>query len=342
MKKDFIQKLLITVLIITICLFTMATYSVEAANANTSNKLTQLELEKDEVILQYDSKTGQTTEVNMDELRQSINKMYRNGTVGINAIQSYEGDVSNVNIITVNNEDENTLMNEGVQIMSEQDFNDVGDTSLFPNRAVCRLTMFDASGNTKSSSGYLAGPNLLLTAAHCVMDKENNDFIFTNWTAYPGYVANKDNPDVGHYYGGASGWSRIIYPSGWHSAENDWCICILERNLGTLANAWLGSQAYGTNSEMTGLPVKAIGYPIENSKSGYQKYTSGTLSNVSSNKFDTSSKIVRGMSGGPIVRSSDNVVVGICSAFYPLRPNTGIGTRITQDIINLLLENWAS
>lgn len=340
MKKEFVTRLSITIIIMEIALFTMANHSVEATNVNIIEELTEMELGEEQVILQYDAETGQTTEINMDELKQNINQMYRTRNTVVNIISAYEGEAKDVDIITINNEDGTIQQNNGVQSISEGVFHSVGDTSSYTNRATCRLRMFNSDGEEVIGSGYLAGPNLLVTCAHCVMDKEDNDFVYTQWTAYPGYYPDNNDTDIGYCFGGVSGFSRYIYPSNWHSVENDWCICILENDLGTLANAWLGSQAYGTNAEMDGLDVKALGYPTMPGYGIRQMYTTGSLSWVTSNKFNTSSRIVKGMSGGPIVRASDENAIGISGAFYSLMPETGIGVRITQTIIDLLLENW--
>ena len=145
---------------------------------------------------------------------------------------------------------------------------------------------------------------------------------------------------IGYCFGGVSGYETCYYLSDWHSVGNDWCVCVLESDLGNLTNSWLGSQAYGTNGEMDGLSVRALGYPIIPGFGNKQMYTEGNLSWVTSTKFDTSSAISRGMSGGPIVRTSDDTAVGVCAGFYTFRPSTGIGARITQQVIDTLLALW--
>lgn len=68
-------------------------------------------------------------------------------------------------------------------------------------------------------------------------------------------------------------------------------------------------------------------------------FSTGTLSNISSGKFDMSAPISEGMSGGPIARTSDYYAVGIIKGYYTFRRETSIGVRITEDIINLIREN---
>lgn len=338
MKRYVINKLLITIMIMNIALFTMINYSVEATNTNSVEELAQMKLEEDEVILRYDAKTGQTTEVSLEVLKKNINEKYRMGIVEINTIPAFEGDDTEVNIIRINNDTGEIQSNNEVQSISEGIYYSVGDTSGYTNRAICRVRAFDSNGNQKIGSAYLAGPNLLVTAAHCLMD--NNHAQYSEWTASPGYYPDMEDPEYGYCYGGSCSYESFYYLADWQEPGNDWAICVLEEDLGNMVNAWLGTQSYGTSQEMSGMAVKAFGYPIVPGNAIRQMYTEGTLFNVSATRFDTSALISEGMSGGPIVRASDDFVVGICKGYWTNNPDTGVGVRITQTIINTLLDLW--
>ena len=332
MKKSFLVKSFILLLIITMLSFTIMSFTVQAAD-NASLQTDRINIGGETVdeiitensdtetgpILQYDATTGETTEINMDEVRQNI--LQKNSRTGerLDRIEPFDplGSQQNKASITP----------------YSTTFNKVSNTSDFPYRVTCRISM-EIYGKYGSASGFLVGPNILLTAAHCVMNKNDNDNTFAQWTAYPAY-------NNGAYKGIKTGWAKIIYPSGWkqnHSTENDWCICILNDNIGSQVG-WYGCQAYGTNGEMDGLYVRAIGYPSNPGGSLYQYYTYGNLSWIKNGSFDTSSKIVEGMSGGPIARTSDNYAVGLVKGYFTFRPDTGIGVRITQQIIDLIREN---
>ena len=164
------------------------------------------------------------------------------------------------------------------------------------------------------------------------MNSSDNS-IYSNWIAYPGY-------NNGAYNGISSGWSKIYYSSNWtsrHQDKDDWCLCVLNSNIGSQVG-WYGVASYASNSDLNNLSVKALGYPLIPGSTLYQYYTNGNLSNISSQKFDTSSKISEGMSGGPIIRTSDNYAVGIVKGYYTFRPDTGIGVRTTADIVDLIIE----
>lgn len=330
MKKSLLEKAFTILLVLAMFSFTIMNYNVQAIE-NNAKRVTIVGEAVDEIttedsnseegtIVQYDLITGETTEIDMDQLRQNILQTYSKSGERLDRIEPFNPFASEVNKTSV------TPYNTT--------FNKVSNTSEFPYRVTCRISV-EIYGKYASVSGFLVGPSVLLTAAHCVMNTEDNDNIFGQWTAYPGY-----NNGIS-YKGLKAGLHRIIYSSNWktsHKNEDDWCVCILDNDLGSQIG-WYGTQAYGTNGEMDDLSVRALGYPTDPGSSLFQYYTYGNLSSVSSGKFDTSSKVVEGMSGGPIARTSDNYAVGLVKGYYVIRPNTGIGVRITQNIINIIREN---
>lgn len=62
----------------------------------------------------------------------------------------------------------------------------VTNTNEFPYKAICQLQYGEEGEPKGSATGALVGYKVLLTAAHCVFDKDNNDEKFPNWIAYAG------------------------------------------------------------------------------------------------------------------------------------------------------------
>lgn len=62
----------------------------------------------------------------------------------------------------------------------------------------------------------------------------------------------------------------------------------------------------------------------------------GKISNTHARYFDCSAVVNNGMSGGPIIRESDNYAVGIVKGEYTFDASKTYGVRITQDLINLI------
>ena len=55
--------------------------------------------------------------------------------------------------------------------------------------------------------------------------------------------------------------------------------------------------------------------------------------------FISSAKTTGGFSGGPYVRTLDNCVVGICHGYWSDAPDSSVGVRITQNMIDIIIEN---
>ena len=90
---------------------------------------------------------------------------------------------------------------------------------------------------------------------------------------------------------------------------------------------------------MNGLSVRLLGYPLSPGVGEKQYYTTGTITNTNDLYFDSTAKSVEGFSGGPVTRTSDDYVVGINRGHYNSNPDTEVAVRITQDMINIILEN---
>ncbi len=199
---------------------------------------------------------------------------------------------------------------------------------------LCRLTI---NGGLDSGSGFLVGPKLLVTAAHCIYDDNNNIMPVVFYPAY-------DNGSS--HNGKSSGWQQIYTYQSWRdNHENrayDLAVIELDWNMGD-EFGWFGSQSYGTNKEMNGLSVKEYGYPklVGNAKSQY--YAQGSIQKTYDTYFHTTAVNYEGMSGGPILRTNDNYAVGLVSALITNKNIFGnvtsfetYGRRITQDIIDLI------
>ena len=275
-------------------------------------------LEEDK-IMEYDATTGITKEVDMKELRKSLAvKNARNG--------GYSDRIEPYNPLA------NTSSNENISPRAI--YNPVTNVSTTPYSAICRIKA-DVYGKELVASGYMAGARVVVTSAHCVMNRDDNDNFYTEWNAYPGYSNGSS------YNGLYCGWSKVYYPNKWkttHSIEYDWCVCILYSDLGN-STGWLGSQKYGVSSDMNGLSVRLFGYPLVMGDGERQVYTQGSILSTQDGYFESSARSSSGLSGGPFLRTSDNYVVGIDHGTSQNNSYISGGTRINQTIIDLINEN---
>lgn len=324
MKKNFFKRIMISSLLAIIAISLVLATNVRASSIEPNGKqkyvvnefLDEESFDKkgtqEEKILMYSAETGKTTEIDMNNLAK---KLYAQKGKN-NSTESYDPFTPKKTINQLN--------------LSSNTYTKVTNTSEFPYRITCRIKA-DVYGKELVGTGFLVGSKLLLTNAHCVMNMDDSDKTFADWIAYPGY-------NNGAYNNVSSGWSNIIYSSNWknnHNIEDDWCLCILNNNIGSQVG-WLGCQSYGTSAEMNGLSVKTIGYAYSEGQGEYQYYSTGSLSNVQSGYFYSSAMSTGGMSGGPVTRFSDSKAVGINRGHTS---TSALGVRISQNIINLILEN---
>lgn len=247
MKQSLSTKLFIALLIITLFSLFLSVQPIKAANVKQtdsnvkeSSKNSDLEsktLEVEDKIMKYDAKTGKTTEVNMDEITKKASKSIKVESDNSLSIDSLEPLFTRDSIYSTPNYSTRSISRTQIT-----------DTSVQPYSAVCRI-FFTDSGETQAGSGVLVCSNVVLTAAHCVFDENNEKF--PSWEAQPGYNGSVLN-------GIASGWSEVYYSAAWtttHSYEYDWAVCILNEDLGDNLGAFGLTYVAEENPYLENLPV---------------------------------------------------------------------------------------
>lgn len=285
-------------------------------------------------ILRYDAKTGKITEVEDEELTQVMN--YSSNIKQCMKLSAY--DPYKV---------ENSTKSAFNSVMKVSPGYRVTDTSIFPYRTTCRVTYKgkDAEGNIANyrGSASLVGPNLALTCAHVIFDKDDRYNPFNDWTCYPGF---NDVPYVNEQYGSCmSGYSQVYFSSSYLLGldELDWALCVLEEPLGQYLG-YFGLQDYSTEKELLNMNVTATGYPADENygfNSNTQWKSSGTIKDVDSSSFKFDALIFGGYSGGPVWRNDDYTMVGITA--WTNRDTYGQAVRTNSRIITLitnLREQW--
>lgn len=329
MKKFFMLKLFIILLISSVFLIFILNCDVKATNCE-GEELNLDEIDEGEILC-YDSETKETTVVDMEELRQVL-KAQR----GVTANTTTSSYIPKGEAYMISDSSFVAPSRTGYSVTSlDATMEKVNNTFVFPHKQTCRLTYKDASGGTHTGSGSIIGPNILLTCAHCIFDTDNNNAVFSDWTAYPGYNKNQ-------YVQGKATHVRVYSSSTWmetHSAKYDWAICILDSDLGNHIG-WLGLQSYGQNSHLSNVEVRALGYPGETNygfdyNAIFQYETRGNVRSVYDTYFTYSGLTFKGFSGGPVLRTSDDRIVGVHQGLN--KPGGDpVGVRISQAMIDLV------
>lgn len=331
MKKNLILKFCTISLIVTVLSPFILTITSQATKVEETkiSETSAISLEPDEKIMKYNAITNETTEVNIEELRQK----FSNNSKNINRNNAYTTSSCNEYLQKKLPRASNIKLNlprtsNDLQVAASDNMSKVSNTSNLPNIATCKtISKYRNTNYISNGTATIIAPHVALTAAHCIWDMYDNDYKFTDWVVYPGC-------NDGFYYGTKCGWVQVYYSSKWfetHSYKYDWAICELGYNVGNEVG-WVQVTCYPNNVGLLARNVTNLGY-IE---SGLDQYESkGRVISVFTDDYRTSASSVPGFSGGPIL-NSDNNLIGIIHGTDNLGQT--IGVRITEDLIYLIKE----
>lgn len=235
----------------------------------------------------------------------------------------------------------------------------VTNPSLWPYRGTCKLYMdYDNVYNnvTKTymtrtfiGTGFMEGPNLMVTAGHCTYGdvttsyKDSNGVIHTE---YEDYLNNPRFPNRIRVYAGADGYSDInpnfVYYATVDeisiqkqyyenpSFDYDWSACKLNWNLGNITGYYGKiSNWYEKNAS-----VYSYGYPGDKPCTMWE--THGQLINQTSYRYEYDFDTVGGQSGSPVFMTTDDGVTYVCGIHTSGSSTINGGTKINSFIFHYL------
>lgn len=168
-------------------------------------------------------------------------------------------------------------------------------TTTYPWRAQAKLLVTFANGKTAGCSGTLIQAKYLLTAGHCVHNKDYGGW-YTKIEVVPGLN--------GTYkpYGSAFATYARTY-QGWIKSQNsnyDMALVTLDKSIGN-TTGWLGYKYYSTINGVTG---NIAGYPGD--KGGLKLYYhSGPIASSTAQRVSYSIDTYGGQSGSAVYRITD-------------------------------------
>lgn len=165
----------------------------------------------------------------------------------------------------------------------------VSDTTVFPFRAIGFILVTWPNGVTSSATAWLFKSDAIVTAGHCVYDKDRGGWA-TRVTFYPG--RNGSSTPYGSAYS-----IEISSTTPWIQNEDstmDYALVKLNRTIGS-QTGWFG---YGYEQTSVGTKVRITGYPGE--KNQTQWYMSGNILAQSANRLWYTIDTTDGQSGAPI------------------------------------------
>lgn len=298
----------------------LAMVAIIFINNNSVYATAEEKIEENEVkkVVKYDVATDKTIEVNLE----MINNLLRssNSNEMAYSTESYTPEIINKKseyvprIIGYNSLESYNIYNNYYNRLSgyDEEYVDnrffIRETSKSPYVKICQI---ECDGG--HATGVLVGDRYLLTAAHNIFDKDNNNERYTNWVCKPGYF-------VGTYYGDICGYSGVYYMKNWldipkdkDNHDDDWAICELEKPLGEMVG-YMGITYYPNSRSLENMEVSVVGYPSDTGTEHLVPYQSdGRIysDKIDTNSFEYTSYTTPGFSGGPVFGRESQQVVGV-------------------------------
>lgn len=207
------------------------------------------------------------------------------------------------------------------------DANTIGSITSYPMRTICKLYMgynLSTSPQWFVCSGTLVGSNVILTAGHCVYDRDHS----LGWPDEVRVIPAYDHGPTPSY-GTAYGMQFRCY-QGWTNSgswEWDMAFVLLDRSIG-LVTGWLGYGYYGDPNQYLNRTIHNLSYPAASPYDGEtMHYQVGTWDFTSGNhlvySYDPAFGGMSGSSGYWKDTSQNRYVLGLLSHGDPSVPTTG-------------------
>jgi glutamyl endopeptidase len=272
---------------------------------------------------------------NHDTIREKVknfNEEMRVGKLGENGGETSSDD----DVVLVKGKSDIPLLKRqgfGQSILGTNDRRvEISRPESYPWRMICSLEMTSSSGNNYLGTGWIAGPSLVITAAHCIFDKSDGGWI-TSVKIFPGR-SEETSPET--FFTS----TNFRAPKKWVDDENenfDYAAIILDEDIGSGLGYF--SIACQSDDSLKNSMVNISGYP--GSRAGeIQLHHANRILKVSSSKIYYDVDTEGGQSGSPIWVYEDNsqipIVVGIHSSGTGKATLGNSGVRITSEVLHFI------
>ena len=258
---------------------------------------------------------------------------------GVEGTLPSEEDVQDVALLVRGKEPKPLLQRVGLgqSLLTKKDRRtEVTNPSASPWRMICSLEITAADGEAYIGTGWIAGPRLIMTAGHCVFEKNSMQGWANSIKVYPGRSISTDPKTcfISTQFKAPDQWVK-------KGDENyDYGAIILDSDIG-LNYGYFSSSTYADADLMTHM-VNISGYPA--SRVGEtQLHHKNRINSVSPMKIYYDVDTEGGQSGSPVWLYEDSsekpVVIGIHSYGAGVVTVGNSGVRINEEIIDFI-EKW--
>jgi V8-like Glu-specific endopeptidase len=226
----------------------------------------------------------------------------------------------------------------------------VQNTRIAPFRYIAKLEMVFVDPRTRAprhflGTGAIVAPGKVLTAAHCVFDRQHGYGYAQQIRVIPG--KNGPGRSRGEEPFGFAMSRRLDVPTNWRTAPrttqggqsalpHDFAVITLDRPIGRRVGGWWKRMAHKTDTFLSQHRVNTSGYPGD--KGGNRQYrVYNRIVRVHPQRLEFIHDVMGGQSGSPIWVRWQNyrIIVGIVTThddpFTAVHANTGV--RITPAVL---------
>ncbi|MDJ0391524.1 trypsin-like serine protease [Roseomonas sp. E05] len=207
---------------------------------------------------------------------------------------------------------------------------EISETASIPWRSICHLMISGPDGRSLNGTGWLAGPDLVVTAGHCVSDARMGGKA-SQITVVPGSNGAYPPP-----YGTLDAVGATTLP-GWETSQNQnfdvGFIKLPNKNVGQQLG-WFGTAVIDDLNALKVI-VNLAGYP-DDKPLGTMWFNSGRIIKTDAHLFEYLLDTESGQSGSPVFWSGPNgqrIALGV-HAYGDGRSNKAL--RITAEIYGYL------
>lgn len=239
-----------------------------------------------------------------------------------NQFNPYDESTSNVLFAY---DDGNGHSTDGIYGNDDRKFLNASQYLQWPYRGVCQIFMdfYNSSGEIETyiGTGALIGPNMLLTASHCVYSTE------LGWStvvrAYPAY---RNGSSKYSYASSIAAVIGVYYNTS--DSNDDWAIIKLDSNIGNEVG-YYGLEVAEIETETE---LKNVAY---NGTTGLMSETLGQVYIAETYKFFHRIDAIAGSSGSPIFKGNSMNITGIHSAgIHEDNMDYNIACRVSKYLVN--------
>ena len=183
----------------------------------------------------------------------------------------------------------------------------IGNTTVYPWRAICSLAITAANGSNWIGTGWLVAPRTVITAGHCVW-MHNQGGRVASIRVMPGRNGSATETPFKSCLA-----THVRTTVKWiddRDSDRDYGCVLLPQSFMDYSS--LGTFGYASLSDLENMTVNLSGYPGDK-PTGTQWFHSRKIKNVESRRFSYDIDTAGGQSGAPVWRFKDNQrhVVGI-------------------------------